>query len=905
MLILSILFILLSNAVNLRRDMTILYNRISLDSFLNNGWIISYAATISLNKVILLNWGLFKNRTPKHTSLICILTFLTLQIFTWLVMYEDTVISIVEFDYVGFCRESANLKINILLKNFETVVKVDCLLTFILAHAKFLLAMLFNLLFSFIFTKNFVEKHIYFFSRDRFRNLNLSSFVILIFILIILFLPRIIFRNFLTISFFGKITYLSVVLPVFWLLPLVSYIINILVKLITKQKIKKEDFSFFNENVVNSVNIFSICLILLFLYIGLYHSRYFIEIILGYLPCFSPGIIQHIAPPSNKLVNVFSWKESEAGMSEYSVDLKEGTVSFTQWYLKNDSPLRTPISINHRFGNTANKIISNPHSCLKHFDNYKDLNLKYDTFSLIRADGLYTGASIVAELPDKSNALLVCLRDENVEDNRVSHPDFCIKDKAITLGIITQLKNQGIRFNNFDPESLDGGIYIAAPGLISENKYPSSVFNPNTTSYKFNDGNYTQLQLANLGINLGPYVEPNWERFFQDRYAGNRLKSWDYLNPIMGQPKDNSSELIFNSNELGTGRIYEKNGQGNMCLSTKPNNRLPYCLSSIDSKDIDLGILDLNKNMGINLDKLKNLNIYTQMVAHRHKIHIIPSFTRYMNILPYGKPRSVPLPNLPLISYSWPSNEEPLGSKLLNKALKYISGALDFYFLKDTETEDNLLDNITEEDKLVSWRNFKKDMLHSILQDTYNFQKYLGHIPFTQETQIGRFTLLKSDIEGLNFVALAASSINKPLYEGLQFKLETKELFVPTCVNPELKYELYKFLSYSLGILKDHGCNPRLSIKILLWDNFCIQVGITQIGCRTFSQNYESSLDFYLDHIIWEDDEKNYYNSFNLLDLKDQKVFFRYFNSYISPSSTQISTAKTEYETKMGNLFVL
>jgi hypothetical protein len=903
MLITSILCIIyFSRTVNLRREAAILYNRISF-AIANSYYyqLISYAGIITLNKVILLNWRFFNGITPKYTSLIRILIFVTLQIFTWLMMYEDTVIWLVEYEYVGFFRHSKNLDDIHLL--YKTILKADwdCLQTYFFTHAKFFLAMLFNLFFSFIFTKNFIEKHIYFFSRDRFRNFNLSSFGILIFILIILFLPRIIFRNFLTISFFGKMTYLSVVLPVFWLLPLVSYIINLLAKLITKQKIKKQDFSFFNENVVNSVNIYSICLILLFLYIGLYHSRYFIEIILSHLPCFSTGTILYIVPPSTKLVNVFSCKESEAGTSEYSVDLKEGTVSFTQWYLKNDSPLRTPISINQGFGNTATKIISNPHSCIKHFDNYKDFNLKYDTFSLTRANGLYTGANIVAELPDKSNALLVCLRDENVEDNRVSHPDFYIKDKAIALDIITQLKNQGMRFNNFDPETLDGGLFIAAPGLISEYKHPSSVFNPNTTSYKFNDGNYTQLQLPNLGINLGPYVEPNWERIFQDRSTGNRIKSWDYVKPVMGQPKDNSSELIFYSNELGTGRIFEKNGQGNMCLSTKPNNILPYCLSSIDSKDIDLGILDLNKNMGINLDKLENLNIYTQIVAHRQQIYTIPSFTRYMNILPYEKSRSVPLPNIPLVSYTWSGNEEPLTSKLLNKALKYISGILDFYFLKDTETEDNLLENISEENKLVLWRNLKKDMLSSILEDTYNFQKYLEFIPLTQETQIGRFTLFKSDIEGLNFVALAASSINKPLYEGLQFKLETKELFVPTCVNPELKYELYKFLSYSLGILKDRGCNPRLSIKILLWDNFCIQVGITQIGCRTFSQYYESSQDFYLDHLIWKDDGKYPHNSFNLINIEDQELFIRYFNSNINPSSTHISTAKREYETKVGN----
>ena len=57
MLILSILFILLSNAVNLRRDMAILYNRVSLVSLFYCG-LISYATANILNKAIGLHGGL-------------------------------------------------------------------------------------------------------------------------------------------------------------------------------------------------------------------------------------------------------------------------------------------------------------------------------------------------------------------------------------------------------------------------------------------------------------------------------------------------------------------------------------------------------------------------------------------------------------------------------------------------------------------------------------------------------------------------------------------------------------------------------------------------------------------------------------------------------------------------------
>jgi hypothetical protein len=896
MLILSILFIWLSITVILQRDMAILYNRISLNSLFYCG-LISYAATIILNQFMI--WGLSKNLTPKHTSLICILTFVILQIFTWLVMYENTVTSIVEFDYVEFFRYCPE-NFNILLKSLETTVKVkaDSFLTFGLTHVKFLLAMLFNLLFSFIFAKNFVEKHIYFFSKDGFRNLNLYSFGIIIFIIIILFLPRIILRNFMTIFFFGKISYFSVVLPVFWLLPFISYIINLLVKLITKQKIKKEDFSFFNKNVVNSINIFSLCLILLFIYIGLYHSRYFIEIILGYLPSFSSSIIQHIVPPSQKLANAFSSDKVYAGRSNYSVNLKGGTVSLTQLYLQEDSHLRRSICYNSIFGNSAKDIINNPRSCIKQWDKYKDFELKYNTFSFIHAPGLYTGASIVAELPDKTNVLLVCMQDETRKDiGKGSWPDFYIKDKGATLNVITQLKNMGMKFKDFDLESLDGAMYIAAPGIISENKSPSSVFKDNTTSYKFDDGNYTQL--TKLGIKLDPYVEPNWEKIFNNRYVSDRLQSWDIVKNIMGQPKDNSSELVFHSTKLGTGRFYDQNGQGHMCLTNQPSSRLPYCLSSIDSKYIDLAILDLNKKMGILIpsDKLKNLDIHTQIVGHRQQIYTIPTFTRYMDILPHSKARSVPLPNIPFISYTW-NKDDPRTSKLLIKALKHVVSALDFYFF--TDTDDNLLNNQTRAENLELWSNLKISMIDSILEDTYNLQKYLESTPFTKETQIGKFTLFNSDTKGTNFIALVTSSVNnKPLYEGLQFKLETNKLFVPTCVNPELRYELYKFLNDSLGTLKYGNCDHKTSVNILLWDNFCVEVGITKLGCRTYCENYDSSQDFYLDRMLWRDDEDNYHNSFNLLDLKDQKVFLKYFNSYIKPSSGQLKDAKTKFETKV------
>jgi hypothetical protein len=847
-------------------------------------------------------WGLSKNLTPKHTSLICILTFVILQIFTWLVMYENTVTSIVEFDYVEFFRYCPE-NFHILLKSLETTVnvKADSFLTFGLTHSKFLLAMLFNLLFSFIFTKNFVEKHVYFFSKDGFRNLNLYSFGIIIFIIIILFLPRIILRNFLTISFFGKISYFSVVLPIFWLLPFISYILNILVKLITKQKIKKEDFSFFNKNVVNSINIFSLCLILLFIYIGLYHSRYFIEIILGYLPYFSTGIIQHIVPPSERLVNAFSHEKGYGGRLDYFANLKGGTVSLTQLYLEKDSHLRTSKSFKSEFGNTAKKIILNPRSCIKHWDNYKDLILKYNSFSFILAPGSYTAASIVAEQPDKSKVLLVSIQDETRKDTGKetwSWPDFYIKDKAVALNVITQLKNMGMKFKDFDIGSWDGPMYIAAPCLISENKCPSSVFKEDTASYKFDNGNYTQL--AELGIKWDTYVEPSWDRIFQNRYVRDRLQSWDILNNIMGQPKDNSSELIFHSTKLGTGRFFEQNDQGHMSLTNQANSRLPYCLSSIDSKYLDLAILDLNRKMGISIpsDKLKNLDIHTQIVGHRPQIYTIPTFTRYMGILPHNKARSVPLPNIPLISYTW-NKDDPLKIKLLIKALVHAAGALDFHFLTDTNENENLLNKQTREKNLELWSNLKISMIDSILKDTYNLQKYLESTPFTKETQIGEFTLFNSDALGTKFIVLGTSRIdNKPLYEGLQFKLETNKLFVPTCVNPELRYELYNFLNDSLGTLKDGTCDHTTSVNILLWDNFCLEVGITKLGCRTYCDYYDNSQDFYVDRLIWND-EDNYHNSFNLLDLKDLKVFFKYFDSNIKPSYAEVKNAKTKYETKL------
>src|SRR5688572_31304157 len=79
MLILSIILILLSNAVNLRRDMAILYNRISLVSLFYCG-LISYTTINIISKSIGLHGGLllytnlnnifhaFIFRSEEHTS---------------------------------------------------------------------------------------------------------------------------------------------------------------------------------------------------------------------------------------------------------------------------------------------------------------------------------------------------------------------------------------------------------------------------------------------------------------------------------------------------------------------------------------------------------------------------------------------------------------------------------------------------------------------------------------------------------------------------------------------------------------------------------------------------------------------------------------------------------------------
>ena len=240
-----------------------------------------------------------------------VLVFIILQSLTLLTMYNITYISMIEFDYIEFTINCPD-KFRIFFHNIEKISWID-----FLSLTKFILVTSLNMLFTYLFSKNIIKKHLL--SKDKIRNLSFYSLGILLFVIIILSLPRFILRNFFTMFFFGEATYISLFLSILWVLPFISYIINIVIKYITKQTITKEDFHFFNENVVNSINIYRICFILVFLYINIHYTGEIFGIILYRIYqtlTFSNSVILCYSDtlPGN-LVNVFSTEKGEINSS--------------------------------------------------------------------------------------------------------------------------------------------------------------------------------------------------------------------------------------------------------------------------------------------------------------------------------------------------------------------------------------------------------------------------------------------------------------------------------------------------------------------------------------------------------------------------------------------------------------
>jgi NADH-ubiquinone oxidoreductase chain 2 len=107
MLITSILFILLSSAVNLRRDMAILYNRISLVSLFYCG-LISYATANIVNKAIGLHGGLLLY--TNLNNLFHVFIFLISGLILTLTAFYPAKIKIVH-SYVNLGKKSNQFKI--------------------------------------------------------------------------------------------------------------------------------------------------------------------------------------------------------------------------------------------------------------------------------------------------------------------------------------------------------------------------------------------------------------------------------------------------------------------------------------------------------------------------------------------------------------------------------------------------------------------------------------------------------------------------------------------------------------------------------------------------------------------------------------------------------------------------
>jgi hypothetical protein len=113
----------------------------------------------------------------------------------------------------------------------------------------------------------------------------------------------------------------------------------------------------------------------------------------------------------------------------------------------------------------------------------------------------------------------------------------------------------------------------------------------------------------------------------------------------------------------------------------------------------------------------------------------------------------------------------------------------------------------------------------------------------------------------------------RPLFEGLTWELDNKQVVIPSYINCEFKHELSLFLRdyYSS---QNINYNYDYKLEILFWDNFCIEFGISKVWCYNFHNSYSGDLYDNLDYLVWRDENGNHKSTLNLLDIKDQELFF-------------------------------
>jgi hypothetical protein len=787
--------------------------------------------------------------------LISVFMFIILQSLTVLTMYDVTVISIIEFDYLEFFMNCpAKFKIF-----FGKVSWID-----FLPQTKFILATFLNILFTYLFSKNIIEKHL--FSKDKIRNFSFYSLGILLFIIIIFSLPRFLLRNFFTMFFFGEVTYISIFLSILWVLPFMSYTLNIVIKYITKQTIKKEDFHFFNENVVNSINIYSICFILVFLYINIHYTGEIFGIILYRIYqtlTFSNSVILCYSDtlPEN-LVHVFSTEKGEINSSviKFNGEDKEvHTLSFLKGAVNEKLLDYTNWKTHLTYWGTKPLEIQGKCLAMRQFEETKLVNKPtIESFTFNHSRGFFTSASILDHsLPTRIGVII----NIGYEPTISNYAKFWLTirlegNDSVLKGIRIMESVFGNRiFPNMD-KNRAGYLEVNYP----PHNESMSRFG-NHSGYKLSD---FDIYLAKLSGSLK--LPRNMAQVFTESRASvrnNLVNKWNSFLP--GDINENSYLRYFHDRKGEMGQLYAKEGKGYLSISSRKLSRsLDSVKCTIDPINLSTAIEDLNK--WIPIPALNDLTIDTQVKRIWTKgiplYCSAPGIVKYSNITNPTYTSDVNIQKF----IDRPEDTTPgfLFSNL-NNVLKHFAACF-ANAAEDSDPKTNLFffdEDIGGRGRSDMLNIFKKDIYQSILYYPKSFpnsREILSSIKY----HLGSYTVFEHG-EKNSLIILANS--NRDLMESIPYSNCIDKFHLLSNIDLRFKDEIWEFLKNP--IFKTRGVDGlRYKEAIVVWlDNFSIQMAIFD-SIHDDELSYDSQR---WSHIMVQDSEKVYKNTFNLWDLHDQK----------------------------------
>ena len=771
--------------------------------------------------------------------LISALVLIILQGLTLVTIYNITLISMVEFNYIEFFINCPSKFMNF-LNNIGKVSWID-----LLYQSKFILATFLNVLFTYLFSKNIVEKHL--FSKDKIRNFSFYSLGILLFIVIILSLPRFILRNFFTMFFFGEVTYISIFLSILWVLPFMSYIINIVTKYITKQTIKKEDLHFLNKNVINSINLYSICLILVILYININYTGNIILIILANIWHSLNGPVVCLPILSGDLVLVLDPNKSQMKTSDIELNGRNKKVNHWNFLdnvispnLRDTNNWRLPVPGDKNFG-----------KCLpiRHFDKQQLTNPVKESLTFSNSPGYFSCASIVDDRGNSGLGVRLNFKHEGLTtfDTTREWAYYWIRGKeAMKTAKEILEKNFGQILPNYDWEKL---TFMAIAHPIYKDQV--DILN-DTKIFKLHDFDmFNLIKLkSNLPVNLAEQILANTRVI----WPKNILEAWnsDLAAKIN---EDTSLKFFYNNQEKKLGFILEQNGEGSMTLASTPSTRrgagLLYAESTIDANNISTGIQELNTQLDINISDLNSLRISTLVKPISSISYKASSLTKYNNI-------DNPVPNYTVDIHKWVSL--PINSSVrlvytsLNTALQCIVswfGERDWFF-SNNEYNDS--------DRLILSKNYKEDIYKSILEYPESLQGSKEVFDYPLST----FTVFRY---GTNNDLFILANSKRFLHESLK-SWNDEEIHIDTNIDLKFKYELWELLE-NLKLNSEFTRCLHNSVQIAWLDNFSMEMASIDHICNKYCGRYDNDK---LDYLVTPYNRRHFKSTFNLLNDDDQQL---------------------------------